>query len=268
MILHVMENQEHVDGADWPERTHLRPFVSSVPCRPSPPSSPPLPFAVYLPLPEMELRLCLRLHAPPASAPTTHPPPPLSPSPNLALRRLRTGKDRLRASPCRRRFSVPHAATRAPIPYGSHGAQLAELRFGDSRCLPCWCDAFGLFFLCGSLLSWPRWELCGCSAAAREEMGFGCLRRQSRRRAGGTMWHRALASAIFRVDQVKVLYWRRGDFFFFFLGFVRVRPWRRGASRWCSCPAGRGREWGYCSLLCSETWSEWLFRLIIDAPSW
>ncbi|XP_052167538.1 2-C-methyl-D-erythritol 4-phosphate cytidylyltransferase, chloroplastic [Oryza glaberrima] len=39
----------------------------------------------------MELRLCLRLHAPPASAPTTHPPPPLSPSPNLALRRLRTG---------------------------------------------------------------------------------------------------------------------------------------------------------------------------------
>uniref|UniRef100_A0A0E0JRZ2 2-C-methyl-D-erythritol 4-phosphate cytidylyltransferase, chloroplastic n=1 Tax=Oryza punctata TaxID=4537 RepID=A0A0E0JRZ2_ORYPU len=41
----------------------------------------------------MELRLCLRLHAPPTSAPTTQspPPPPLSPSPNLALRRLRTG---------------------------------------------------------------------------------------------------------------------------------------------------------------------------------
>uniref|UniRef100_A0A0E0CBA4 2-C-methyl-D-erythritol 4-phosphate cytidylyltransferase, chloroplastic n=1 Tax=Oryza meridionalis TaxID=40149 RepID=A0A0E0CBA4_9ORYZ len=37
----------------------------------------------------MELRLCLRLHAPPASAPTTHPPPP--PSPTLALCRLRTG---------------------------------------------------------------------------------------------------------------------------------------------------------------------------------
>uniref|UniRef100_A0A0D9YID8 2-C-methyl-D-erythritol 4-phosphate cytidylyltransferase, chloroplastic n=2 Tax=Oryza TaxID=4527 RepID=A0A0D9YID8_9ORYZ len=91
----------------------------------------PLPFAVYLPLPEMELRLCLRLHAPPASAPTTHPPPPLSPSPNLALRRLRTGKDRLRASPCR--AASPSRMLRPALRYRT-GAMALNSRSSGGSC--------------------------------------------------------------------------------------------------------------------------------------